>query len=223
MERKVKIGGRVVTYTLVYSARRTTIELKILPGGHIELRAPTATHLAQADKIIKDNIDKIDALSRRLNSRRQSGKVYFRGEPYSLAITGGDTDSVNINGSVITVDTRGDGRELLKRFMVNEARRELRVALDKWAPTIGKPYYRVTVREQKTRWGSCSSKSNLNFNWKLIMAPAEALEYVVIHELCHLLHFNHSKQFWNEVGARMPDYEYWRKWLKQHGSDLTLD
>ena len=81
---------------------------------------------------------------------------------------------------------------------------------------------RIAIRDQKSRWGSCSRKGNLNFNWKLIMAPPPALDYVVIHELCHLHEFNHSPRFWQLVAAQMPEYESWKKWLKQHGPELTL-
>ena len=79
---------------------------------------------------------------------------------------------------------------------------------------------RVTIREQKTRWGSCSRKGNLNFNWKLIRAPREALDYVVVHELCHLYEFNHSPGFWRMVEEVLPDYERWKRWLAQHGQNL---
>ena len=89
-------------------------------------------------------------------------------------------------------------------------------------PAIGGEFGRVAVRDQRTRWGSCSSKHNLNFNWKLIMAPPEALDYVVVHELCHLHEFNHSPRFWARVGSVMPDYEIWKKWLKAHGGELGV-
>ncbi len=88
------------------------------------------------------------------------------------------------------------------------------------AKSIGKEIdsvNRITIRNQKTRWGSCSSKGNLNFNWRLLMAPAEILDYVVVHELCHLLYLNHSKQFWQAVGKILPDYPKRRSWLKANG------
>ena len=83
-----------------------------------------------------------------------------------------------------------------------------------YAANMGLSYGRITLRCQKTRWGSCSSKGNLNFNWKLIMAPPEALDYVVIHELCHLYEFNHSPKFWARVSHWQPDYEIWRDFLR---------
>lgn len=77
-------------------------------------------------------------------------------------------------------------------------------------------YHRVTFRNQKTRWGSCSQAKNLNFNWRLIMAPIEIIDYVVIHELCHLRYMNHSPSFWNLVAQMAPDYKAHRKWLKEN-------
>lgn len=86
--------------------------------------------------------------------------------------------------------------------------------------THGVSYRNITIREQKTRWGSCSSEKNLNFNWKLILAPPEVLDYVVVHELCHLKEMNHSKAFWDEVGKVMPEYETYKLWLKENGWKL---
>lgn len=89
-----------------------------------------------------------------------------------------------------------------------------------YAEQIGVDYGRVTIRHQKTRWGSCSAKGNLNFNCLLLLAPPEVLDSVVVHELCHRRHMNHSKQFYALVEAAFPDYRRWNKWLKEHGDEL---
>ena len=88
------------------------------------------------------------------------------------------------------------------------------------APKVGVTYGRITIRWQKTRWGSCSSKGNLNFNALLMLAPPEVRDYVIVHELCHRLEMNHSPRFWAEVARVMPDYRDRLKWLKTHGSEL---
>lgn len=80
----------------------------------------------------------------------------------------------------------------------------------------------IRVKEQKSIWGSCSSKDNINFNWKLIMAPQAVLDYIVVHELCHLKHRDHSKNFWGLVEQIIPDYGEKRKWLKEHGRSLKI-
>ena len=81
----------------------------------------------------------------------------------------------------------------------------------------GGNYTSITIRDQKTRWGSCSAKGNLNFNWKLVLMPPEILDYVVVHELAHRLQMNHSAAFWAEVGKILPDYRERRQWLKVNG------
>ena len=89
-----------------------------------------------------------------------------------------------------------------------------------FAPLVGVRCGRITVRSQHSKWGSCSSKGNLNFNCLLLLAPAEALDYVVVHELCHMLEMNHSPRFWAQVERVLPDYKNARKWLKDHGAGL---
>ena len=89
-----------------------------------------------------------------------------------------------------------------------------------FAALMGVEYGRITVRNQKTRWGSCSGKGNLNFNCLLMLAPDGVVDYVIIHELCHLKEMNHSARFWAEVEKVMPDYKEHRLWLKRHGGEL---
>ena len=88
---------------------------------------------------------------------------------------------------------------------------------DYFARQIGVTYGRITVRDQKTRWGSCSQAGNLNFNFRLILAPPEVLDYVVVHELCHRRQMNHSAQFWQEVAQVLPDYRERKAWLTENG------
>ena len=80
---------------------------------------------------------------------------------------------------------------------------------------IGKPVNSIRIKDVRSRWGSCSSKANLNFNWRLVLAPMEVLDYVVVHEMCHLKEMNHSKAFWDLVGEILPDYQKQREWLKR--------
>lgn len=87
----------------------------------------------------------------------------------------------------------------------------------------GGHYTSITVRDQKSRWGSCSSRGTLSFNYRLIFAPPIILDYVVVHELCHLTHMNHSKDFWSMVASVMPAYKEHRLWLREHGGELTLE
>ena len=89
-----------------------------------------------------------------------------------------------------------------------------------WAGRMGLKYARVQIRDQRTLWGSCSPNGTLSFNWRVVMAPPEVLDYLVIHELAHLLEMNHSRRFWRHVAARCPDFRAHRKWLRDHARDL---
>lgn len=89
-----------------------------------------------------------------------------------------------------------------------------------YAPLVGVDYGRITIRNQKTRWGSCSSKGNLNFNVRLMLTPIEVIDSVVVHELCHRIEMNHSERFYREVYRVYPDYDKWHRWLKKNGPTL---
>ncbi len=92
--------------------------------------------------------------------------------------------------------------------------------VEEWAERIGVSYGRITIRNQQSRWGSCSSKGNLNFNCLLMLCPPAVVEYVVIHELCHRKHMNHSAEFWALVAWHCPDYKVQKKWLNEEGDQL---
>ena len=98
--------------------------------------------------------------------------------------------------------------------------RKLEERLALFASVMGVSYGRVSIRDQRTRWGSCSGKGNLNFNWKLSLVPDEILDYVVVHELAHRIEMNHSANFWREVEKILPDYRERRMWLKENGGRL---
>ena len=101
-----------------------------------------------------------------------------------------------------------------------QARDLVTQSVQHYAPLVGVSYNQITIRTQHTRWGSCSSKGNLNFNCLLALVPREVLDYVVVHELCHRKEMNHSDRFWNEVARIIPDYKSRKQWLKDHGASL---
>lgn len=106
------------------------------------------------------------------------------------------------------------------RELAQEAVEHIPTRVAYYASQIGVTYGRITIRNQKTRWGSCSSKGNLNFNCLLMLAPPEVLDYVVVHELCHRKQMNHSKKFWAEVEKILPQYKEQERWLQEKGSLL---
>ena len=106
------------------------------------------------------------------------------------------------------------------RTLAKQAAAILPENVNRFAKQIGVSYGRITIRSQKTRWGSCTAQGNLNFNCLLILMPQEVQDYVVIHELCHRKHLNHSPEFWSEVERHCPNYRIHKKWLKDNGSTL---
>ena len=110
--------------------------------------------------------------------------------------------------AVSEADARQAARELISMIAEEEARE------------LGVTYERITIRDQRTRWGSCSTIGTLSFNWRLALAPFEVLDYVVVHELCHLREHNHSDRFWNLVELRRPNFQAARVWLDEHGPEL---
>jgi predicted metal-dependent hydrolase len=105
-------------------------------------------------------------------------------------------------------------------FLKSRARDALASACDRHSATLGRPYGRLTLRDTRSRWGSCTTKGDLMFSWRLIMAPAEVLDYVAAHEVAHLAQMNHSPAYWATCARLYPGYKEARRWLKQHGETL---
>jgi hypothetical protein len=101
-----------------------------------------------------------------------------------------------------------------------EARERIALIAQSEARALDVTYARITLRDQRSRWGSCSSKGTLSFNWRLVLAPHDVLDYVVVHEICHLVELNHGAQFWKLVEKRRPSYRESRQWLDDHGWEI---
>lgn len=110
--------------------------------------------------------------------------------------------------------------EVEVKALASRAKQVIPARVAYFAPRVGVTYGSITIRSQRTRWGSCSSKGNLNFNCLLMLVPPQVLDYVVVHELCHRKQMNHSARFWAEVERIVPDWRVHRKWLKDNGNSL---
>ena len=235
MKRTVCADGRRIEYILIQSVRKNVI-LQALPEGQTRVYAPRQMRLRDVDALVRSSAGQIaqmhEKLDRQLDADRQAhpvtegSAVAVEGEMKTLRLHQGRTRAEVQDGELhLWLNDPKDGeavRAALKSTLAALALERIRQRISVFQPVIGGEFGRVAVRDQRSRWGSCSSKHNLNFNWKLIMAPPQVLDYVVIHELCHLHEFNHSARFWRLVEDVMPDYEVWKKWLKNHGSELGV-
>lgn len=236
MKRIVSSNGCKLEYTLIRSSRQNVL-FKALPGGETRVYAPSYLPLKTADQMVAERMAELIHMHAQLENQLRENRlrhpveagsrICIEGSAYALNLVRGGRIGLKLSGKTCLLtlpdpENEEAVRAALKQALSRRALERIREKLDLYAPKIGVKYGRIAIRDQKSRWGSCSARHNLNFNWKLIMAPPEVLEYVVIHELCHLIEFNHSPRFWNLVGRQMPEYEAWKKWLKLHGSELGV-
>ena len=236
MKRSVRGSGGSLEYILIRSKRRDVL-FKALPEGETRVYAPSWMRLRDVDTMVCERMDELRALHARLDRAlaenrlnhpvSEGSRICVEGRGLALHLHAARRVQTEISEESMDLylpEPENDEavRAAIRQVLSRRALERIRQRLSHYAPLIGVEFGRVAIRDQKSRWGSCSAKHNLNFNWKLIMAPPQALEYVVIHELCHLIEFNHSARFWRLVESRMPEYEAWKKWLKAHGSELGV-
>jgi predicted metal-dependent hydrolase len=236
MKRMVVANGQRIEYTLIQSSRQNVL-FQALPEAGLRVYAPKYLRLRDVDDMVRQRADQLMDMQRQSEARLEADRrahpvtdgspILIEGRHCILRLHQGSRRSGRLVGEEYHLtlprpDSDPDVRAAIRATLSTVALERIRERLNEYAPRMGVTPGRVAIREQKSRWGSCSRKGNLNFNWKLVMAPPEALDYVVVHELCHLHEFNHSPRFWGLVAAQMPDYEVWKRWLKVHAEDLYL-
>lgn len=158
----------------------------------------------------------------------QNNTVPYLGEDLEVIREddGGGSSPVRIEGNKLVVSTglSGDGAlaAALENWYREEAGSLIRGKLDRAVSRLGLSYNRVVIKGMRSRWGSCSVKGNLNFNWKLVLLPEPVIDYVIIHELTHLKEMNHSRKFWELVARECPDWRGRRKWLTKNGLEVVV-
>jgi predicted metal-dependent hydrolase len=152
--------------------------------------------------------------------------IPVRGVPHEIAHRPGARGTVwieTVDGDTRRLCVTGEAPFVARRvqdYLMREAKRDLRAAVDRHAAALGVTVNRLTLRDTTTRWGSCSSTGALNFSWRLIMAPSFVLDYLAAHEVSHLVHMNHSAAFWAVTQRLVPDMDRAESWLKAFGVDL---
>ena len=227
MKREIRFQGKKLEYKLIQAPRRDVL-IQALEGGLTRVYAPKRMSLSEIDALVAQRAGEIRAMQQALApAPLRSGEcVRVEGRPRRLRLERGTGESSLTETEWVLFcpdpENARQVRDRARSFLAEMALVRIRERLEVYAPRIGVSYGRVTVRNQRTRWGSCSAKGNLNFNWRLILAPEKCLEYVVIHELCHRREFNHSARFWDLVQRQMRDYQVWKDYLKKNGAGLNF-
>ncbi len=211
----VFLNGKIsdIKYELRISKRARKVAIRIM-NGNVELVVPKNYSVPRAERFL---YSKIDWINKHLHNNTRNFIPRYLGKQVKIVnnvdkrfeITECDEIDMNINYSE-------EGKEFYNKWLYEKAKSYLpertRELADKYNFSIG----RVSVRRQKTRWGSCSSKKNISLNYKLLQFEKPVIDYVIIHELCHTKFMNHSKSFWNEVSKIIPDYKKYNKQLKNN-------
>lgn len=180
-------------YEIIYSSRKT-IAIQVTRDGRVLVRSPRHCSCSYIDSFVSKNEDWVLKHLARAKELEEQKKAASSAHP------------------PLSAKDRSRYIEIARDIFTRKT--------EYYARIMGVSYGRISIREQKTRWGSCSSKGNLNFNWRLILAPEEVLDYVVVHELAHRREMNHSKAFYAIVESVLPDYRAARKWLRDKGQML---
>jgi len=225
-------------YTLKISPRRKTIGIRVSPDNSITVYAPMKINESRITEIVKSKsswIQKRIAINEIRNSRlkpkeyRDGEEFLYRGEIYHLNIFHG-TEGISFSDGLLKIGVPFglDGKERnyifhkMKYWYAFQAEKIFRERVIFYQGILGVKVKLVRIKTLRSRWGSCSSKGNISFNWLLVMAPHAVIDYIVVHELCHCIHHNHSRSYWKLVESILPDYKKWNTWLRLNSFTLAL-
>lgn len=238
--------AKAVEAPISYQIRRSERAKKtriVVSANKVEVVAPLKVPEHRINAFVHAQRDWIQRTLKRINLRSQSveslapasysdgAHVPYRGRLLPLSVKACKARSPKVllltdhRLEVCVPDVTAPGNsELIKNalqlWMKQQARLHAQIFIDRHAPRFGLQPRSLRIKTQKSRWGSCGPKNDINLNWLLMLAPPAIMEYVVIHELCHIRHKNHSRDFWDLVFRHMPDYQTHRRWLKQNGASL---
>ena len=221
-----------LSYRIIYS-RRKTVDLSVERDSSVVVRAPAGT----PEKKIRQAIEaKKLWLYQKVNHEqkyppRRQRKEFVTGETipylgrnYRLEITDNDVHGLQFHSRfLMSRKDRPVASKLFRQWYLERAHERLTTRAKYFAEALGVNFNRVLISDLKVRWGSCTPKSNLNFNWRIMKAPAFVIDYLIVHELAHLIEPNHTPRFWNIVSVQVPRYEVAKEWLKENGDVLEVD
>jgi predicted metal-dependent hydrolase len=216
-------------YEVKFSDRKT-LGLTVERDRSVIVRAPSGTTPERIDEFVqakKRSIIEKQAHPQKYRPPRPvkelvSGEsVLYLGRTYRLDVRDSDREQVKLEGKFIVCGPReADLRRRFKEWFIQRATVTIPPRAEFYAANMGATYKAITISDMKYRWGSCTPSKTLNFNWRLIKAPMHVVDYVIVHELAHLLEQSHSPAFWQHVRTQVPKYEDCKDWLKRHGRFL---
>lgn len=219
---------------VIRSRRRKTAEIRVEEGA-VSIVVPADTCVEKIDRLLQSKrawIKEKMILQRELvvpgDKEYVSGEAFpYLGRNYRLKVERGPFAPVKLlNGRLVVRVPEGGRphmiRNALVRWYKRQAAQKLTEKVERYAPMVGVKPAGVSIKTFKSRWGSCTAKGELQFNWLIMLAPNRMVDYVVIHELCHLLHHDHSPEFWREVARVMPDYQQCKEWLRVNSTGLRV-
>lgn len=236
-ERTLRAGDVEIRYAIRRSVRARRLRLTIRPDASVTVTLPARASEREAARLVADRVEWILKHQAELRKLTQlpslhqlwdGGHVVVLGEQRLLRVlhTSARQTSVYLRQDELVVEGPALDTESVRAAVQASlrayARRYLAQRVATLAPIVGKVPARLFFRDQSTRWGSCSPQGNLSLNWRLIMAPPEVVDYVVLHELIHLVEMSHSPRFWRLLAAHAPDHQHHRRWLREHGPRLVV-
>ena len=216
----------------IIRSKRKSYGIEISPQGQVTIRAPLRASDHQIHKVIEEKSKWISNKKQLILSRPKVGpkrfmegeKFLFMGNHYALVLSDHTKKPLELDQYFFLARKHHPkAREVFIKWYKKQAKTRIIERVEGHAAFAGLKYKDIKVSSALRRWGSCSSQRNLNFSWRLILAPVKVIDYVVVHELAHLEEMNHSRHFWNQVELMLPDYKIHKKWLKDHGHSLVFE
>jgi hypothetical protein len=223
----------MVEISKIIRSKRRSIALIVERDGSLVVRAPLQTSDETIRRMVESKADWIRLTQEKahqlgpapVHKKYVAGEEFwYLGQKYPLEFVKGRQTALRLDGSFkMSPVTRPKARLAFESWYKRQAKAHIPQRVRELAAQHGYEPQRIRITSARTRWGSCSTRGTLSFTWRLVMAPEEMIDYVIVHELVHLRIHNHSKGFWAQVGLLMPDYKVKRQWLKKNAPLLTLD
>jgi predicted metal-dependent hydrolase len=217
----------------VIRSNRKSFSLEVKLDGSLLVRAPKRASDVDIQAVLTQKAPWIEGTQAKIKRKfpdyqpkkfKPGEKFWYLGHQYPLKLTDRQRPSLMLDGSFLLAHPAKDrAREVFIAWYREQTRQITADLIQQYTTAYSFDVNQVRITSARTRWGSCSGKNNLNFTYRLSMAPLPIIDYVVVHELVHLKVRNHSPAFWNALAAIMPDYKEKRDWLKRHGALLSLD